>query len=229
MASTFAIELANVSCRFGRIEALSNVSLQVPTGIVFGVVGPNGAGKSTLIDVITGVVKPGRGQASVMGFDVRRYGRQVRGLIGVMGLLLAAFQVVLILVAGSIQNSGGFEQLMALQPPFVRELMGPAFTSVMSFAETNSAATASIVVSPATTCTSCMGPQLVGVIAPEKVPSPAALALSPGAFGHCSVIPVTAPALGITNPEMSAASGRAEGGISAGVVGLAAASLSSNS
>jgi len=60
--------------------------------------------------------------------------KRVRGLIGVMGVLLAAFQVVLILVAGSIQNSGGFEQLMALQPPFVRELMGPAFTSVMSFA-----------------------------------------------------------------------------------------------
>lgn len=60
--------------------------------------------------------------------------KRVRGLIGVMGILLAAFQVVLILVAGSIQTSGGFEQLMAVQPPFVRELMGPAFTSVMSFA-----------------------------------------------------------------------------------------------
>src|SRR5436309_1048882 len=51
----------------------------------------------------------------------------------------------------------------------------------MSLAETYSAATASIVVSPATTDTSCIGPQLVGVIAPEKVPCPAALAAPPTA------------------------------------------------
>jgi ABC-2 type transport system permease protein len=51
-----------------------------------------------------------------------------------MGLLLAGFQVVLILVAGSIQRSGGFEQLANLMPPFARELMGPSMASFMSFA-----------------------------------------------------------------------------------------------
>jgi ABC-2 type transport system permease protein len=51
-----------------------------------------------------------------------------------MGLLLGSFQLVLILVARSIHNSGGFEQLSALLPPFVREIMGPAFASFMSFA-----------------------------------------------------------------------------------------------
>src|SRR5436190_15398307 len=46
----------------------------------------------------------------------------------------------------------------------------------MSFADTYSAATASIVVSPGATATSCIGPQLVGVIVPEKAPLPIALA-----------------------------------------------------
>ena len=49
----------------------------------------------------------------------------------------------------------------------------------MSFAETSSAATASIVVSPATTWTACIGPHAVGVIVPEKVPLSAALAEPP--------------------------------------------------
>jgi ABC-2 type transport system permease protein len=48
-------------------------------------------------------------------------------------VLLAAFQVLLIIVASSIQRSNAFEQIGALIPPFARELMGPSFTSFMSF------------------------------------------------------------------------------------------------
>ena len=79
-----AVALEGISCRFGRVEALRNVSLTIQPGTVFGIVGPNGAGKSTLIEVVTGVVKPDQGQVQVMGFDVRRQGRQVRALIGVL-------------------------------------------------------------------------------------------------------------------------------------------------
>src|SRR5262249_38254423 len=50
-----------------------------------------------------------------------------------MGTLLGAFQVVLILVARSVQTSNAFEQMDALIPPFARELLGPAVTSLMSF------------------------------------------------------------------------------------------------
>ncbi len=49
------------------------------------------------------------------------------------GLLLAALQLVLIFVAGSIQSSGGFDQLSALLPPFARQLLGPAVATFMSF------------------------------------------------------------------------------------------------
>jgi ABC-2 type transport system permease protein len=50
------------------------------------------------------------------------------------GILLGAFQVLLVAVAGSIQRSGGFAALGALLPAFVRELLGPSLVSFMSFA-----------------------------------------------------------------------------------------------
>jgi ABC-2 type transport system permease protein len=60
--------------------------------------------------------------------------KRVRTLVLSMGLLLGGFQFVLILVARSVQRSGGFEELSALLPPFFREMLGPSLTSFMSFA-----------------------------------------------------------------------------------------------
>jgi ABC-2 type transport system permease protein len=60
--------------------------------------------------------------------------KRIRTLLAVMGLLLFAFQGVLILVARSIQNAGRFEQLASLIPPFAREMLGPSLASLMSFA-----------------------------------------------------------------------------------------------
>lgn len=59
--------------------------------------------------------------------------KRARTLLIATGLLLAAFQVLLVLIAGSIQRTGEFEQLAALLPPFVRAILGPAMASVMSF------------------------------------------------------------------------------------------------
>jgi ABC-2 type transport system permease protein len=58
---------------------------------------------------------------------------RIRVLLLVMGTLLGVFQVFLIIVAGSIQRSDAFEQIGALLPPFVREMLGPSVTSFMSF------------------------------------------------------------------------------------------------
>jgi ABC-2 type transport system permease protein len=60
--------------------------------------------------------------------------KRARTLLIVTGLLLAAFQVLLVLIAGSIHHTGGFEQLASLLPPFARVLLGPSLASVMSFA-----------------------------------------------------------------------------------------------
>jgi ABC-2 type transport system permease protein len=65
----------------------------------------------------------------LLGYSLKR----IRTLVLTMGLLLAAFQVILVVVARSIQTSGGFEQLSAMLPPFARELMGPSLATFMSF------------------------------------------------------------------------------------------------
>jgi ABC-2 type transport system permease protein len=59
--------------------------------------------------------------------------KRARTLLLAMGSLLAAFQVLLVLIAGSIQRGGEFEQLAAMLPPFARALLGPSLASVMSF------------------------------------------------------------------------------------------------
>ncbi len=60
--------------------------------------------------------------------------KRLSTLLAAMGLLLAGFQMILILVARSIAESGGFAQLADMLPPFVRDIMGPAMAGMMSFA-----------------------------------------------------------------------------------------------
>lgn len=64
-----AIEIRNLSRRFGANDALSDVNLTIPRGLVFGLVGTNGAGKTTLIRHVMGLLRPQRGAVSVFGLD----------------------------------------------------------------------------------------------------------------------------------------------------------------
>jgi hypothetical protein len=59
--------------------------------------------------------------------------KRARNLLIAMGLLLAGFQVLLVFVAGSVERADEFEQIAELLPPFMRALLGPSLTSVMSF------------------------------------------------------------------------------------------------
>ncbi|NBR39915.1 MAG: ABC transporter ATP-binding protein [Alphaproteobacteria bacterium] len=65
-------------------QALSNVSLQIPVGRVFGLLGPNGAGKSTLINILAGTVIKTQGQVRVWGTDIDQNPRQARSNIGIV-------------------------------------------------------------------------------------------------------------------------------------------------
>ncbi len=75
----------NVSKNYGKIEALKNVSLEVEQGAIFGMLGPNGAGKTTLVKILSSLIKPTSGFASVAGFDVVKQTRLVRTIIGLAG------------------------------------------------------------------------------------------------------------------------------------------------
>lgn len=67
---TTILEIANLSKRFGGVQAVNNVSMHVRQGIVTGVIGPNGSGKSTLFNMITGVTAPDRGAILFGGRDI---------------------------------------------------------------------------------------------------------------------------------------------------------------
>jgi len=79
------IEARNVSKAFGTVKALDDVSISVPRGTVLGLLGHNGAGKTTLVNVLTTLLKPTSGSASVAGLDVVSQGDRVRGRIGLTG------------------------------------------------------------------------------------------------------------------------------------------------
>jgi ABC-2 type transport system ATP-binding protein len=65
-----------------RTQALRGVNLLVPRGSVFGLLGPNGAGKTTTVRILSTLLTPTRGSASVLGFDVMKDTAQVRRRIG---------------------------------------------------------------------------------------------------------------------------------------------------
>ena len=79
-----AVSINAVSKQFGALNAVSNVSLDVPKGSFFGLLGPNGAGKSTLINIMSGLMKASSGTVSVMGHDVVSSFRQARHALGVV-------------------------------------------------------------------------------------------------------------------------------------------------
>ena len=70
---------------FGETHALRGVDLDVPQGSVLGLLGPNGAGKTTTVRILTTLLKPDGGSATVDGIDVLRHPQEVRTRIGVTG------------------------------------------------------------------------------------------------------------------------------------------------
>src|SRR5436190_11332377 len=79
-----AIEVRDVHKRFGELQALSGIDLEIRQGEFFGLLGPNGAGKTTLISVLAGLARADRGSARVMGHDVRTDYRRARRMLGVV-------------------------------------------------------------------------------------------------------------------------------------------------
>jgi ABC-2 type transport system ATP-binding protein len=81
--TSFAISAAQLARRFGDIEAVKGVDLEVATGSIYGFLGPNGAGKSTVVKMLCTLLTPSSGSASVAGFDVASQPNDVRLRIGV--------------------------------------------------------------------------------------------------------------------------------------------------
>ena len=82
--SPFAIEVQHVSKSFRQLQALKDVSFNVPRGGVFCILGPNGAGKSTLLRILTTITHPTAGNAFIEGFNIMTQTLSVREQIGVV-------------------------------------------------------------------------------------------------------------------------------------------------
>jgi ABC-2 type transport system ATP-binding protein len=74
MSDVTVIETWRAAKRFGRFEAVEDLSLRVPEGSVFALIGPNGAGKSTTIRLLMNILRPDRGEITVLGTPSSRLG-----------------------------------------------------------------------------------------------------------------------------------------------------------
>lgn len=78
------IQAQNLSKSYGPVRAVQDISFDVRAGEVFGLIGPDGAGKTTLFRILTSLLLPDSGSATVAGLDVVREYKQLRQIIGYM-------------------------------------------------------------------------------------------------------------------------------------------------
>lgn len=82
--AAYAIETKEMTRYFGDLCAVDRVSLQVPTGTIFGFLGPNGAGKTTTLRLLLGLLELNGGSATVLGYDVATQAAAIREHTGVL-------------------------------------------------------------------------------------------------------------------------------------------------
>lgn len=79
-----AIHIKNITKHFGKLKALDNLSLDVNRGEIFGLLGPDGAGKTTLFRILTTLMLPDSGSATVCGLDIIKDYTRIRRTAGYM-------------------------------------------------------------------------------------------------------------------------------------------------
>ncbi len=84
MEQPYAVEMENLTRKFGDFTAVDQVTLQVDYGEVFGFLGPNGSGKTTTIRMLCGLLTPTSGVGRVLGLDIGRESEAIKARIGYM-------------------------------------------------------------------------------------------------------------------------------------------------
>ena len=113
---TPVIDATGLVKTYGDVVALDGLDLSVREGSVLGLLGPNGAGKTTTVRILTTLLKPDAGQATVAGFDVLRQPDRVRSVIGLTGQYAAVDEYLT-----GRENLRMFGDLYHLAPAYVRE------------------------------------------------------------------------------------------------------------
>lgn len=110
------IEVRDLSKKFGKFDAVNNVNFEIKKGEIFGFLGPNGAGKSTTIRMLTTLMRPTSGKATIAGYDVVKSQDEVRKHIG-----LVAEKIILYPHLTAKENLNFFGQLFHLSKQQIRE------------------------------------------------------------------------------------------------------------
>ena len=111
-----AVVASGLVKKFGEVVALDGIDLVVPRGQVVGLLGPNGAGKTTTVRILSTLLKPTAGSATVAGFDVVKQADEVRRTIGLTGQYAAVDEYLT-----GRENLRMFGELYHLKPSYVRE------------------------------------------------------------------------------------------------------------
>ena len=78
------IQTTHLTKYFGKLCAVDSLTLQVAAGEIFGFLGPNGAGKTTTINMLTGLLQPTSGTATLDGYDIQTQSLQAKAILGLM-------------------------------------------------------------------------------------------------------------------------------------------------
>jgi len=80
----WVVKTENLTKQFGDEKAVNELTFEVPSGKILGLIGPSGCGKTTTVRLLTGILKPSQGQAIVLGSDPRQFSKANRLKIGYM-------------------------------------------------------------------------------------------------------------------------------------------------
>lgn len=123
-----AIALEGISKHYGKITALTDVTFSVPEGSMFGLIGPDGAGKSTLYRILTTLIPPDSGTATVAGLDVRTDYRKIRTEIGYMPERFSLYPDLTV-----SENLNFFASLFGVRVQDNYDLIAPFFNQLAKF------------------------------------------------------------------------------------------------
>lgn len=123
-----AIALEGISKHYGKTTALTDVTFSVPEGSMFGLIGPDGAGKSTLYRILTTLIPPDSGTATVAGLDVRTDYRKIRTEIGYMPERFSLYPDLTV-----SENLNFFASLFAVRVQDNYDLIAPFFNQLAKF------------------------------------------------------------------------------------------------
>ena len=124
MSNSIDIRTEKLTKSFGNIRALVDLDLEVQRGGTFGFLGPNGAGKTTTVRILSGLLRPTSGNATVCGFDIHTQRDQIKAVTGLLpeapGLYSKLSAVEFLEFIGALNDLSGetlnkrIDQLMAL-------------------------------------------------------------------------------------------------------------------